>query len=140
MVKAFIKQWVFIFGLAVVSAFIIPPIFNGYWENTSIIIKLLVATFTVCIFNLLLERLPIELPLLKHFINMSVVLAVIFVYGWFWEWYTPSSIWIIPAMVVPVYVVVILLDIVKLKRDVELINKQIELRRRKRREEKQNDN
>lgn len=139
MVKAFIKQWLFIFGLVVISAFIVPSIFNGYWDNTLVIIQLLVATLTICLLNFLLDKLPIELPLLRHFVNMCTALIVIFIYGWFWKWYTVERFWIILIMVIPVYVLVVLVDAVKIKNDVELINKHIQDRKQKRQEERRND-
>ncbi len=139
MIKAFIKQWIFIFGLVVTSAFIIPSVFNGNWDNTWIIIQLLITTLTICLLNLLVEKLSIELPLLRHFVNMCIVLSVVFVYGWFWKWYSLSSFWIILVMVIPVYVLVVLLDAVKVRRDVELINKHIQYRKQRLQEEKQND-
>ncbi len=128
--KAFLKQWMLIFGFVVLSAHIIPPIINGRWDGAWLIIKLLAASFLICASIRLLEKLPIEIPLLKHLINMCAVLLIVFALGWLWQWYTPAGFWIVFVMVIPVYVVVVLIDAIKIKRDVEIINKQIQLRKR----------
>ena len=132
--KAFIKQWILLFGFVVIAAYVIPPIFNGYWESTWFILKLLVTTLTVYLFVFLLEKVSIEPPFLRHFVNMCVVLGTVWGFGWIWEWYTPSGFWIIPAMVIPVYVLMALLDAIKIRRDVESINQQIQYRKLKQQE------
>lgn len=136
--KSFIKQWMLVFGLVVASAFIVPSIIYGSnWDDTWFILKLLVTTLTICLLNLFWEKnLSLEIPYLKHFISMCSVLAVVFVYGWFWKWYTPSSFWIVFVMVIPVYVIVVLLDAIKTRHDVEFINRQIQHRKRQRQEKK----
>jgi len=132
--KVFVKRWILLFGFVVISAFVIPPIFNGYWDSTWFILKLLVTTFVTCLFVFLLEKVSIEPPFLRHFVNMCVVLGTVWGFGWIWEWYTPSGFWIIPAMVIPVYVLMALLDAIKIRRDVESINQQIQYRKLKQQE------
>jgi len=135
--KTFIKRWILLFGFVALSASIIPPIFNGNWSGAIIIIELLITTFTIQLFIVLLEKLSIEPPLVSHFMNMCSVLAVVFIFGWIRGWYTPADYWIVFAMVVPVYVVIALLDGFKIKKDVENINQQIRRRELKRQMEKE---
>lgn len=138
MVKTFIKQWILVFGFVVIAAFTIPPIFNGYWDGTWLILHLLITTLTACLFVFLLGRLSIEIPLLRHFVNMCAVLAVVLAYGWVFAWYTPTGVWIIFLMVIPVYVAIALLDAVKIRQDIKSINAQIQHRKLKRQMEKEN--
>jgi len=129
--KEFIKQWILLFGFVVISAHIIPSIVSGGWDRTWFILHLLAVTFTTCLLVFLLEKLSIEPPLLGHFVNMCVVLATVLAYGWILDWHTPTGFWIMFAMVIPVYVIMALLDAIKIRRDVASINQQIQHRKLK---------
>lgn len=130
--KEFVKQWMFLFGLVVVSAFVIPSIINGYWHATWFVLKLLLVTLIISLLNLVVGKLPIELSIIVHFLRMCAALATVYVFGWFWEWYTPSYAWMVIAMVVPVYVIFYLVETVQVERDVDIINKQIQSRKERR--------
>ena len=138
--KEFIKQWMLVFALVVISALCIPPIIYGALpESSAFIIKLLVATLTTCLLNLLTRRIPVRIPMLKYLIDLVMILAVILFFGWIWQWYTLEGVWIIFAMVVPVFIAAILLDVIKVRRDVEIINRRIQHRREKTQEGNAND-
>ena len=126
--KAFIKNWMSIFALVVISAFVIPAIFNGVWQDALFIVKLLIATLTICLLQLFTNKIPIQTPLVKYLIELVMALSSVLFFGWIWKWYTLKGIWIMFAMVIPVFIAAILLDLVSVRRDVDIINQQIKLR------------
>lgn len=135
-VKDFIKRWMLIFALVVLSAFVIPSICYNIWnESTLLIIKLLVVTLIICLLQMLTNKIHLRVPLFRYLIELCMVLVTLLFFGWLWEWYMPSTVWIIFVMVIPVYVIAVLLDAVRVKRDVEFINRNIKIRQQKRNED-----
>lgn len=132
--RDFVKQWMVLFGLVVISAFLIPSIVHGNWNGTFFILRLLLVTLTISLLNLVVGKLPIELPLINYFARMCVGLVAVYIYGWIWAWYTSSEAWMVIAMVVPVHVIFYLVETAKVERDVDIINKQIQFKKKKRQE------
>ena len=129
--RNFIKKWFMIFGLTVISTTAIPAIIHRHWDSIAVFIfQLLFVILIICLLQLLTEKITTHL-LLKYLLDIAMSLAVVFLFGWFWNWYEPSYAWIMPAMVIPVFVIGYFFDIVKIKKDVDFINKQIELRQKK---------
>lgn len=137
--KEFIKKWMLLFALVVVSAFIIPSLFNGNWVESGFIIKLLFTSLLICLLQLLTIQITVRIPLIKYLIDLVMVLSVVLFFGWIWKWYVLSNVWIIFAMVIPVFIAAIFLDMVKVRQDVSFINEQIKLRQEKLQEENGND-
>jgi len=135
--KEFIKKWLMIFGLAYFSATIIPAIVNSSWENAIFSIQLLFTLLVICLMQLFTEKIPLKAPLFKYLIDLAMTLAVVLFFGWIWEWYELSYVWIIFAMVIPVYVAGYFLDIIKVRKDIEIINQQIKRRQEKLQKEKE---
>ena len=129
--KEFIKKWVLIFGLVSISATVIPAIVNRSWDASIFTFQLLFALLIICLLQLLTERLPLKAILYKYLIDLVMSLIIVLFFGWIWNWYEPSYAWMMPAMVVPVFIVGYFFDIVKVKKDVDFINQQIALRRNK---------
>lgn len=129
--KKFIKKWLMLFGLASISATIIPAIVNDYWDAGIFSIQLLIMLFVVCLLQLVTEKIPLKLPLFKYLIDLVIALLLGLFFGLVWKWYTPSYVWMMFSMVIPVYVIGYFLDIVKVNKDVKAINQQIKRRREK---------
>ena len=62
--KEFIKKWLMFFGLASISATIIPAIVNSYWEAAIFAFQLLFTLLVICLFQLLTEKISLKIPLL----------------------------------------------------------------------------
>lgn len=128
--KNFAKKWMMVFALIVLSAFIIPSIYSGHWsEYAWLVIQLLAISLIICLLYALTDKISLQIPLLKYLLELSIALIVVFLFRWIWKWDT--AIWIVFAMVVPVYVVAALLDVIQIKRDVEIINLHIKKRQQK---------
>ncbi len=140
--KKFIRKWVMLFGLAFISATIIPAIVNRNWEAAIFVFQLLFVLLVICLFQLFTDKMSLKISLLKYVIDLVMTLSVILLFGWLWKWYEPSYTWMMFAMVIPVYVVGYFLDIIKINKEVKIINQQIKRRReimREGRKEKFND-
>jgi hypothetical protein len=133
--KAFIKQWLLVFALVVLSVFCVSSIFTGYWEISIFVLQLLAATFVICLFQQLIERLPVKSYLLKYLRNFAMGLASGFGLGRLWNWYASGSALIVFASVIPAFAGAIVLDLFWIRNDVNFINRQIQLRKQKKQEE-----
>ena len=136
--KEFIKRWMLVFAIVVLSVFVISSMITGYWESTSFILELLMTTLVICLLQLLTDKIPVRIYLLKYLINLGMVLSTVLLFGWMWKWYTPKGVgvWVILATAIPAFIAAILLDVAIVRRDVDAINRQIMDRRQKLQEKK----
>lgn len=134
--KEFIKKWLVYIGLASVSASIIPAIVNDYWEAAIFTFQLLFALFVVCLLQLLTDRISLKFTLLKYLIDLVITLLVALSLGWIWNWYEPSYVWMMFAMVIPCSIIAYFLDLVKVNKEVKAINQRIKRRHEKLQREK----
>jgi hypothetical protein len=131
--KEFIKRWLLLFAMIVLSVHIIGSAASGEWGNTSFILELLLATLVIRLLQLLTAKIPVRVSALCYLIDLGAVLVTVLFFGWLWKWYTASvfSIIITLATIIPVFVAAMILDVVIVRRDVDIINKQIKRRQEK---------
>jgi hypothetical protein len=138
--KEFIKRWLLVFAMAVVSIYTITAVRTGQWENTWFVLEILVTTLTICMLQLLTNKIPVRVALLKYLIDLAMVISTVLFFGWLWDWWDSwVGIWSLCATVIPVFIAAIVLDVVIVRRDVDIINKQIKLRRQKLQERETHD-
>jgi hypothetical protein len=127
--KNFIKQCLLIFSLIVIVAFLVPAIVSNKWDDFIVILEFLLIT-VVARFGLLLMNTYVRVHLfLEIGLELLMILIVAFTFGWVFKWYTLEYIWMIPAMVIPAYIVGNILDVIKTRQDVAYINQQIQRRK-----------
>lgn len=127
--KVFIKQWIFLFGLIMIFSTVVPAMISQEGTFLWQMMGLLFMSFTVCIFNLFIDRIAMNSMIGIHLIRLAMVLAVVYLFGWFLNWYTPEYWWMILVMVIPVYGIYYLVDSIKVNRDVEELNQRIRMKR-----------
>ena len=129
--KELIKKWILVFGLVSISATVIPAIVNRSWDALIFMLQLLFALLLFCLLQLLTGKLPLKALLYKYLVDLSMALLIVLFFGRIWKWYEPTYVWMMPAMIIPVFIVGYFLDLVKIKKDVNFINRQIALRHKK---------
>jgi len=127
--KEFIKKWILVFGLVSISATVIPAIVNRSWGAFVFMLQLLLVLFIFCLLQALTGKLPLKALLYKYLVDLSMALIIVLLFGRIWKWYEPAYAWMMPAMIIPVFIVGYFLDLIKVKKDVDFINRQIVLRR-----------
>lgn len=138
--KEFIKRWLLVFAMVVISVFVIGAIRNRQWQNAIFILEILITTLTICILQLLTGKIPLRITVLKYLIDLAMIISTVLFFGWVWKWwYTMAGVWTLCAIVIPVFIAAIILDVVIVRRDVDIINKQIMRRRQKLQERKIHD-
>lgn len=127
--KNFIKQCLLIFSLIIIVAFLVPAIVSNKWDDFFVILEFFLVTVIARLGLLLMNKYFNVNRFLEIGLELLMLLSLVFVFGWVFKWYTLEYIWMIPAMVIPAYVVGTILDIIKTKQDVAYINQQIQLRK-----------
>ncbi len=136
-IKGFIRRWLLLFALIVISVFVIGSVVGGEWDRTAFALELLLTALVICLLQLPINLIPVRIHWLVYVFNFVMVLCTVFLFGWVWHWwYTLADILNIVLSVVPVFAAAIVLDMIIVRRDVDTINKQIKRRRQKLEEEK----
>ena len=133
--KEFIKKLLMLFGAAILFATIVPAIVSNHWDTVIFMLQLMLALLMICLLQLLTIKVPFKSIVLKYSVDIVMVLSVILFWGWIWGWYDLSYVWQMLAMVIPALGIGYYLDIIKVKKDVDIINKGIKHRRDKIRKE-----
>ena len=139
--KNFIKSWMLLFAIVIISVFIIISAINWLWDSTFFIFQLLIVTFIIRLSQLLTNKIPEKFSIFKYSIDLGIALVVVLIFGWIWGWYNwewngIKGAWIICSTIIPVFFAAFFLDLIKVRHDVDDINKQIRKRRQKQQEEK----
>lgn len=127
--KNFIKQCLLIFSLIIIVAFLVPAIVTNKWDDFVVILEFLLITVVARSGLLLMNKNINANRFLEIGLELIMILILVFAFGWVFKWYTLEYIWMIPAMVIPAYIVGNILDIIKTKQDLEYINQQIKFRK-----------
>lgn len=127
--KEFIKKLLTNFGMVLIMAFLVPAWVNHNWQPFIAVMQIFLVVLVIHLGQLLTNRFSSQYRFLELGLEFIMVLTVVLVFGWLFNWYTLEVIWIMPAMVVPVYIGAYILDITRTRREVEAINVQIQRRK-----------
>ncbi len=123
--KNFFKNLLINFAIVVIVANFVPAIFNGSWGSSLFILQLLLMMLVVRLGQLLTNLFTSKYRILEIGLELLMVMAVVLAFGWLFKWYTLSYIWMMPLMVVIVYIFAYLLDIARTRKEIDFINKQL---------------
>ncbi len=129
--KNFIKQCLLIFSLIIIVAFLVPALVSNTWDDFIVILEFLLVTVVARLGLLLINKYLNGHRYVEIGLELAMLLTVVFAFGWVFKWYTLEYIWIIPAMVIPAYLIGNVLDIIKMRQDVAYINQQIQFRKKR---------
>jgi hypothetical protein len=129
--KNFIKQCLLIFSLIIIMAFFVPALVSNKWDDFIVILEFLLVTVVARLGLLLINKYLNGHRYVEIGLELVMLLTVVFAFGWVFKWYTLEYIWIIPAMVIPAYLIGNVLDIIKMRQDVAYINQQIQFRKKR---------
>jgi cation transport ATPase len=112
-------------------AFFVPALVSNKWDDFIVILEFLLVTVVARLGLLLINKYLNGHRYVEIGLELVMLLTVVFAFGWVFKWYTLEYIWIIPAMVIPAYLIGNVLDIIKMRQDVAYINQQIQFRKKR---------
>ncbi len=126
--KRIIRNWLATTGLSLLLLAVVAEAYGAH------------AIFIVTVFQTGLANLLIHLglELLKRFessyflveiaVETGYVLAVLVLFGYLFGWYESTPLWLLVLMGIAVYFIGCLVDVFRIKSDVDAINHQLQLR------------
>lgn len=128
--KRIIRNWLATTGLSLLLLAVVAAVYGGH------------AIFIVTVFQTGLANLFIHLGLevfqgfesryclVEIGVEIGYVLAVLIIFGLIFDWYESTPLWILVLMGIVVYFVGCLVDVFRIRNDVDTINRQLQLRRK----------
>ena len=128
--KRMIRNWLATTGLSLLLLAAVAALYGGC---AIFIVTVFQAGFANLIIHLgleLLRRFESSYFLVEIGVEVGYVLAVLVVSGSFFGWYESTPLWVLIFMGIAVYVIGCLVDVFRIRSDVDLINRQLQLRRK----------
>ena len=126
--KKILRDTCILSALTILSVFAVSILWMGVTDEIRLVLELFGLSFIISVVNYLLDEF-VSLPIigsyiLRYFAVTSIVMLFGFIAGWFYR----SNFWMAFIYVGIVFVLAYLLDAVKIKRDVDFINRKIKER------------
>ena len=103
------------------SAFIMYK--NDKSINVNTIMEIIGANIVITIGLFLTHKIELRFVIFEYLLDIIFMTVVIVVTGILFKWYSLISVWVPPVIVVVTYIIFNLLDIVRVNKDIEDINK-----------------
>ena len=91
--------------------------------NVNTIMEIIGANIVITIGLFLTNKIELHFAILEYLFDIIFMTAVIVVTGILFNWYSLISVWVPPVIVVVTYIIFNLLDIVRVHKDINDINK-----------------
>ena len=126
--KKILRDTCILSALTILSVFAVSILWMGVTDEIRLVLELFGLSFIISVVNYLLDEF-VSLPIigsyiLRYFAVTSIVMLFGFIAGWFYR----SNFWMAFIYVGIVFVLAYLLDAVKIKKDVDFINRKIKER------------
>lgn len=101
----------------------------SWWSELCIIGSIAMFSFLVCAVFSWLEQYFTNNYLLEVVIEFIIVVVIYVIFGGLFEWYTLSTLWVMPVHIIPVFLIIYLFRLNRINRDIEFINQKINLQK-----------
>jgi hypothetical protein len=131
MIKNFIKRILILAALVILTAYSVPSIMYGIGSDTIFLWELVLVSCVISVAQLLLDKYKCDYYIIDMLIEYLMVCLIVSVMGLLYGWFKMHYLWMVLLYVTPIYIIGYFLDMVRIKRDVNFINKKIEERMEK---------
>jgi len=80
---------------------------------------------------LLLHKIEIRYLILEYLIDISFIITVLVLFGYIFDWYSVTPVWVLVIMAVVIYIFVIIASIVAVRKKTNEINELLRKRKEK---------
>lgn len=129
--KHLIRKCLITSSLIFIIVFLARGLKTNEWSYFKFMIQVLSTTFVIHIAQTLSNKFQAYYPIVEMAVEFALFLSIVLVFGWVYNWYHLPNIFSICIYVLLVYVCAYLLDMVRVKKDVDFINAQLRLRKEK---------
>lgn len=128
--KPIIRNWLATTGLSLLLLAAVATVYRGRVICIETVFQAGLANLLIHLGLLLLKWFESSYFLVEITAEMSYVLAVLVIFGHLFGWYSSTPLWVLICMGITVYLIGGLIDVFRIKNDVDVINRQLELRRK----------
>ena len=126
--KKILRDTCVLSALTVLAVFTVSIIWIGVTAEIKLVLELFALSFIISVVNFLLDEIT-SLPIWGSYIlKYVVVTAIVMLFGFIAGWFFASNFWMAFIYVGIVFIAAYLLDAIKIKKDIELINSRIKER------------
>ena len=126
--KKILRDTCILSALTILSVFAVSILWMGVTDEIRLVIELFGLSFIISVVNYLLDEF-VSLPIIGSYIlRYFAVTGIVMLFGFIAGWFFRSNFWMAFIYVGIVFVLAYLLDAVKIKRDVDFINRKIKER------------
>ena len=126
--KKILRDTCILSALTILSVFAVSILWMGVTDEIRLVLELFGLSFIISVVNYLLDEF-VSLPIIGSYIlRYFAVTGIVMLFGFIAGWFFRSNFWMAFIYVGIVFVLAYLLDAVKIKRDVDFINRKIKER------------
>lgn len=126
--KRILRDTCILSALTILAVFAVSIFWMGITAEIKLVLELFGLSFIIAVVNYLLDEL-VSLPIIGSYIlRYFVVTGIVMLFGFIAGWFFKSNFWMAFIYVGIVFVLAYLLDAIKIKRDIDFINKKIKER------------
>ena len=126
--KKILRDTCILSALTILSVFVVSIFWMGVTDEIKLVLELFGLSFIIAVVNYLLDEF-VSLPIIGSYIlRYFAVTGIVMLFGFIAGWFFRSNFWMAFIYVGIVFVLAYLLDAIKIKRDVDFINRKIKER------------
>ena len=122
---------VFCTGASLVILALFFVIFDFELIFVSTVFQIFGANIIINFGILLLRKIEIRHILLEYLLDVSFIITVLVIFGFIFDWYSATPVWVLVIMAVVIYIFVCIASIVNLRRKTKEINELLRKRKEK---------
>jgi len=126
--KRILRDTCILSALTILAVFAVSILWMGITAEIKLVLELFGLSFIIAVVNYLLDEF-VSLPIIGSYIlRYFVVTGIVMLFGFIAGWFFKSNFWMAFIYVGIVFVLAYLLDAIRIKRDIDFINKKIKER------------
>jgi len=122
---------VFCTGASLVILALFFVIFDFELIFVSTVFQIFGANIIINFGILLLRKIEIRHILLEYLLDVGYIITVLVIFGFIFDWYSATPVWVLVIMAVVIYIFVCIASIVNLRRKTKEINELLRKRKEK---------
>jgi hypothetical protein len=129
--KNLVINIVFCTGAALVVLAIFFVIFDTDQILVSTVFQIFGANILINIGVFLLHKIEFRYVIFEYLLDISCIISVLVIFGFIFDWYSVTPIWVLFIMAVVIYIFVIIASIVNIRNKTKEINELLQKRKEK---------
>jgi hypothetical protein len=130
-IRKFITYVMFVTGSALVILSVFSLCFNVEISFVPTVFEIFAANIVIVLGLFIRWRFEIRNIFVEYLADISVIIAVLILFGLVFDWYSAIPVWLLVVMAVVIYIFTMIFSVTKIKKDAEELNKLLQKRNKK---------